>query len=121
MDEAQIIIRCPKCSKKALFKSTWNKERYVLQINSIGNVVCSFCGYNGSKEFSNDDYYYQLQIEDRKLFARNLDNLIAIRDFFQENRKMTSPEFDFPKLFYESKKEFIEKINKLLKTESGSC
>ena len=119
MDEAQIIIKCPKCSQKALFKSSWNNDLYVLHHEVEGKVVCSGCGYTGSKEFSNKDYYYQIPIKNRTLYARTLENLIAIRDFFQDNKKISEPELDFPKVFYECKDEIVKKINHILKDEPG--
>lgn len=120
MKEAQIIIKCPKCSQKALFKSAWKTELYVLRPELKGDVICSSCGYAGSREFSKEDYYYQIPIKNRTLYARTLENLIAIRDFFLENKKKEEPELDFPKEFYECKDEIIKRIDQILKDESVS-
>ena len=119
MDEAQITIKCPKCSQKALFRSVWNDDLYVLRPEIKGKVICSSCGYTGSKEFSNEDYYYQIPIKDRALYARTLENLIAIRDYFQDSKKIKEPELDFPKSFYKYKDEIVKKINHILKDETG--
>lgn len=119
MNEAEIIIKCPKCFNKALFKSSWNTNRYVLHPAIEGKVICTNCGYNGSLKFSKEYYYYQIPIANRTLYARNLENLIAIRTFFEKNKTISELGLDFPKSFYENKEEIIKKVNTILEKEKG--
>lgn len=85
-------------------------------------MSCTHCGHNGEHTFSNQDYYYQIDVGGRKLFARNLENLIALRNFFDDGFKTKlreELEFDFPKEFYQNRHLIIKRISKLIEDERG--
>ena len=70
-----------------------------------------------------------LSIKSRRLYyeispwlARNLNNLILLRDFFNGGYKSKSnqdPEFDFPRAFYRKKDVIVKRIDQLLEREQG--
>ena len=113
--EAEVIIKCPKCSRKAIFKSPWTG--YKLHPEITGSAFCFSCGYTGRRDLSGKDYYYQIPIGNRVLYAWTLENLIAIKNYFEEGMKNDEPSLDFPKLFYKRREEIIRKINLILKSE----
>ena len=118
MKETEVIVKCPKCQKKALFKSTWIGS-YVLRPASEGYVSCTYCGHSGKYIFSKESYYYQIPIGDRILYARTINNLIAIKRFFENDMKTEELYLDFPKEFYVHKKLIIQKIAALLQQEEN--
>ena len=121
MHQISVDIICPKCSGKALFKTDLIGT-YKLYPDVHGFVSCKNCGSNGEHTFSNQDYYYQIDVDGRKLFARNLDNLILLRDFFSGGYKTKpnqDPEFDFPREFYQKKDVIVKRINQLLERGQG--
>ncbi len=115
--QTEIVIKCPKCSEKALFKSVLTGDSYVKYPERKGIAICKHCGYNSVISFTQELYYYKIIIDNNTLFARSLDNLILIRDHLQYGIKNTEPDTDFPKWFYENKVEVIRKINALLALE----
>lgn len=115
-----VDIICPKCSNKAQFHSELVGS-YKLYPDVGGKVSCTHCGFSGHHIFSNKDYFYQIEIGGRKLFAQNRENLIAIRDFFQDGynfKEKGNPELDFPKEFYLNKEKIVKQIGLLLERES---
>jgi hypothetical protein len=117
--EALVDIICPNCSRKAQFHSEWTGG-YVLHPDTNGKVTCLHCGLNKDYVFSNKDYFYQIQVDERILFARNLDSLIGMRNYFRDGHKKPGkdPELDFPKSFYLKREEIVKKINAILEKES---
>lgn len=111
-----VDIICPKCSNKAQFHSDL-VGRHKLHPDVNGKVICINCGFSGSHVFSNKDYFYQIEIGGRKLFAQNKENLITVRDFFQDGfncKEKGNPELDFPKEFYLNKEKIVKQIDLLL-------
>jgi hypothetical protein len=114
-----VDIICPKCSGKAQFHSELIGS-YKLYPNSNGKLTCTHCGFNANHIFSNRDYSYQIEVRGRKLFARDRDNLIKLRDFFEHgynHKEKGDPELDFPKEFYLNKEEIVKQINNFLERE----
>ena len=114
--EVTVDIICPKCSGKAEFHSMLIGS-YKLYPNENGRVTCVHCGFGGNHVFSNKDYFYQIEIKNRKLFAQNRDNLVKLRGFFEigyKHKEKGDPESDFPKEFYSNKEEIVKQINLLL-------
>jgi hypothetical protein len=114
--ESSVDIICPRCFSKAKFYSEL-VGTYKMYPNKNGNVVCRHCGFAGQHVFSNKDYYYQVEVGKRTLYARNLENLISLRDYFQEGYKSKpkgDPEHDFPQEFYVNREEIVKKINSVL-------
>lgn len=120
MNKVTIDINCPRCRKKAIFHSTL-VGTYKLYPETKGRITCGFCGLNVEHDFDNTDYYYQLTIGNRTLFARDKENLISIRNFFEQGYKdktnKIDPELDFPKEFYSRKEEIVKKIDLLIEKE----
>jgi hypothetical protein len=111
-----IDIICPSCQKKAAFYGN-GTESYntIVRPNREGKAICVHCSYNASIIFTNKDYFYQIPVGNRLLYARTKENLILLRDFFKEKRKFSGdPDMDFPKLFYRNSAEIIRQINLLL-------
>ena len=121
MHQILVDIICPSCSKKACFKAE-AVGTYKLYPNKHGLISCTHCGLYREHNFSNQDYYYQIDVGKRKLFAQNRDNLLQIRDFFQDEYKTKANEdtnLDFPKEFYQNKDIIVKRINRLLEDEQG--
>ena len=117
MEVSEVIVKCQKCKEKALFKSSW-VVNYVRSPSEDGYITCTHCGYNGKHKLSSENYFYQIPIGNRTLYARNINNLVTIKDFFEQGMKTDGdPNLDFPKEFYLRKDEIIEKINALVKEE----
>lgn len=119
MNTITIDIKCPKCSNKATFHSKL-VGTYKLYPEKKGKITCLFCGKNGEFNFSNKDYYYQIHIGDRKLYAKSLDDLIIIKNYFEKGLSIGDPNLDFPKEFYFRKEEIIKKINVIIEKEKGN-
>ena len=83
----------------------------------IGYQVCSNCGSSKKINFSSMLYFYQVEIKGKKLVASTRERLLLIRNYFAENGKMNSPDFDYPKEFYKNRNELIHKVDSLLKSE----
>ena len=114
-----VDIICPKCSEKARFHSDLVGD-YKLYPDKNGKVTCTSCGFNSNHTFSNNDYFYKVQIADRTLYAQTLEKLIALCDYFKnydQNKDHHSPDTDFPKTFYSNKEEIVRKINLILDKE----
>lgn len=114
-----VDIICPKCSDKARFHVKLVGS-FKLYPDVNGKVSCINCGFSGNHIFSNKDYFYQIEIGGRKLFAQNKENLITLRDFFQDGynfKEKGNPEFDFPKDFYLNKEKIVKQIDLLLEEE----
>lgn len=95
---------------------------YKLYPHTLGLISCTHCGLNRKHNFTNQDYYYQIDVGERKLFAQNRDNLVFLRDFFQDGYKTKAnedPELDFPREFYQNKDVIVKRINRLLEIERG--
>ncbi|WP_052593175.1 hypothetical protein [Aureispira sp. CCB-QB1] len=113
-----VAIICPKCNSKAsYFYSKANTYRQ--QIVPQGKAICSHCAYiNPSFHFSNNCYYYKIQVKNRFLYARNREGLQSIMTYFEQDKRRTSnPDLDFPKLFYQNRLVIIQQIKKLLDAE----
>lgn len=113
---SQIEIICPKCGKKADFfaETTIHMTRIVPEID--GTVICTHCGLNSKHQFTPKDYYFKVPVGKRYLYARTFENLLSLRKYFAENRRMESdPDLDFPKEFYVNRDKVIEGIDKILK------
>ncbi len=115
---AQVEIICPKCEKKAIFHSVLIGG-YKLRPDNNGRITCTFCGANSNHVFSRKDYYYQIPIGNRTLFAENYEKLLFLRNYFnyklQEKKGRWDPDLDFPGMFYKKRKEIVEKIDQLIK------
>lgn len=111
-----IDIICPKCAKKALFQSVW-VGNYVLFPDRAGRASCLHCGYNKEHIFSNKDYFYQIEVGNRKLYARSIEDLKILQAYFREKKGNTEPSRDFPKLFYLRREEIIAKIDVIIEKE----
>ena len=109
-----IEVKCPKCSKKASYYAS-QAGSYAFKVASEGKVFCTNCGLNKNHTFSSMDYYYAIPIKGRYLYARTLENLKFLRQYFAENRRTQGdPELDFPKVFYENRQELVRLIDKRL-------
>jgi hypothetical protein len=120
MKEVTVDIVCPKCSKKALFHSEY-VGTYKLYPKKEGKITCVNCGLNGLHIFSNKDYYYQIPVGNRILYAGTKDYLIFLKNFFREEYKHKTggdSELDFPRIFYLKREEIVKKINSLLEKET---
>ncbi len=115
MKEPDIEIICPKCSKKAFYyASGWTNE-YISKPKNEGIIKCVNCGLIKNHSFSNTDYYYKIDVENRTLYARNRNNLMRIRRYFDKNlKRSTDPELDFPKEFYKKRMLIVKLIDKKL-------
>jgi len=112
-----IEIVCPSCEKKALFFCERRNVKY--HRSTEGEVRCGHCGYiNASFSFTNEHYYYQVSVGDRKVYAKSLENLMFIRNYFFERRRLNDdPDYDFPKTFYQYRDEIVRKIDKIVQEE----
>lgn len=113
----QVEVVCPKCTRKAIFHSILI-GRYVMHPDINGRVTCAYCGFNGIHTFSKKDYYYQIEIGDRTLFARTFEQLMFYRNYFNyklQEKPRHDPNSDFPKIFYKKRKEIVEKIDQFLR------
>ncbi len=117
MNSAEVKIVCPNCKSEATFFSIYVGS-YKLYPNKNGVIKCTYCGLSKNHTFVSSDYYYKIEIGKRMLVAKDLNHLIVIRDFFQNNGKTYEPDFDFPKNFYVKKHEIIAKINNVLKQKN---
>jgi hypothetical protein len=87
-----------------------------------GKIACTHCGLNGPHVFSSKDYYYQIPVGNRTLYAGSFEYLIFLRNYFKENYRYVSgkePTLDFPRLFYVRRDEIVKKIDGILKREMG--
>ena len=108
-----IEIKCPKCDSKANFYSDLYTDGLIIKPKHIGKMSCTQCGTNKKIEISSDMYFYQINIDDRILYARTYENLLDLKKYFSENISMNSnPELDFPKSFYKKRFKIVELINK---------
>lgn len=119
MQRPPIEIRCPNCALKAFYYS----ESITLNMNIVpglkGKAICSHCGFNSHFEFSNKHYYYQILVGERILYARTLENLIALREYFKEGKKTSGdPDEDFPKIFYQNRDKIIKEIDKIVEEQT---
>ena len=62
-------------------------------------------------------YYFQIPVGNRYLYARNRENLLVLRKYFDENLTTDDPNMDFPREFYINKVALIKSIDKRLKKE----
>ena len=111
-----IDVICPNCANKALFNSEYEGD-YVKSPSKNGKVTCKSCGFNVPFIFSNKYYFYQIPVGNKILYARTLEDLIVLRNYFQKNfinAEARDPELDFPKIFYIRRKEIVKKINVVL-------
>jgi hypothetical protein len=113
MDVIIVDIICPKCKEKAIFHSTY-VGTYKMYPDKDGKVSCTHCGFNSSYHLTNKDYFYQIPIGKRILYAMNKEKLISLKIYFENNCKMNEPDLDFPKEFYLRKNEIIQKINLII-------
>lgn len=116
MDCKSTDIICPECGSKAEFLS--NEEVVIFTIwrpSKEGKIICSKCGLIKNGVLDKDMYYFQIPVGNRYLYARNLDNLIALRNYFDGNLKTNDPNMDFPREFYTNKVALIKSIDKRLK------
>ncbi len=111
MSNPDIEIVCPKCGQKAAFYADEIILTYKIQIGGKGLAVCNSCGLNKKIDFDPSLYFYKIPIKDRFLYARTLDSLLALRDYFKENKRLIGdPDLDFPKLFYENRLDLVKAI-----------
>jgi hypothetical protein len=116
--DVDIEIKCPVCKKKASFFANEKVVRNTVVVPSLqGTVICFHCGANKNFTFSNNDYYYQVRVEKRILFARTLEHLLFLKTYFEEKKRTDDFSLDFPKTFYKSREEIVEKINMIIKKE----
>ena len=113
-----IDIKCPSCANKATFFCESGQTGKFQKVTT-GEVRCGHCGYiNASFNFTNEHYYYQVSIGNRKVFASSLNHLIGIRNYFYERKKINDePDYDFPKSFYQQRNEIVKKIDKIMLEE----
>ncbi|MBX2982052.1 MAG: hypothetical protein KF843_05255 [Flavobacteriales bacterium] len=112
MKNPDIDIICPKCRKRAAFYADEKTWTYKIQIGGKGLAICSSCGLNKKIDFDPDLYFYKIPIKDRFLYARTFDDLLRLRNYFAENKRMNGdPELDFPKVFYENRLELVKAID----------
>lgn len=112
-------MNCPNCGEKAAYLSTMTSkgDKQVPSLDGIAS--CPQCGYSKAHRFSANDYYFKLQVGGKTLYARSLNNLKEIRNWFSdENRGYLSPEDDFPKVFYINRKVLLKRIEKMIKANS---
>jgi len=118
MDLRLIDIICPECNNKAEFLSN---EIVVVSCtwcpSNEGKIICLKCGLIKNGVFNQEMYYFQIPVGNRYLYARNRENLIALRKYFDENLKIDDPNMDFPREFYVNKIVLIKSIDKRLKKE----
>jgi len=118
MDLKSTDIICPECNSKAEFLSD---EEVVINCkyrpSKEGKIICSKCGLIKNSVLNLEMYYFQIPVGNRYLYARNRENLIALRKYFDENLKIDDPNMDFPREFYINKVALIKSIDKRLKKE----
>lgn len=116
--EVDIDIVCPDCQGKAAFFTNGWTGTYQIRPERKGIVVCMNCGLNKSIEFNNELYYFKIPIAGRYLYARTLNNLKHLREFFAENRRVDDdPDFDFPAVFYKNQLKLIQLIDERISIE----
>lgn len=113
-----IEVICPSCRRKASFFADHQSGLYQIKPSNIGTIQCLKCGFNGKFNCNSKDYYYKIEIGNRYLYARTFENLKILRNYFYENKRRASdPELDFPKLFYKRRLDIIRKIDKKINSE----
>lgn len=128
VESVTIDITCPNCGKKAAFHAELVPRKYhpiFTTRNDDGYMTCTHCGSNKKHHFTLNDYYYQIEVGDRILYARTLDNLKALQEYFRlhyTNRsyKTFEPGEDFPAEFYLRKDEIVRKIDQRIEKEKES-
>lgn len=120
MNQVTIDIKWFDCCKRATFHSVLIGTNKLFP-ETKGRIACGYCGKNGPFEFTNKYYYYQIPIGNKTLYARSVENLNTIRNYFERGLSSTeNPESDFPKEFYRRKEEIIKKINAIIEKENGT-
>lgn len=115
-----IDISCPNCQKKAAFFAKQLISFYPLRLSKKGKVSCFNCGLNRSFNFTSKDYY-QFEIGKRFFYARTKKDLLFLKDYFLENRRMSEgPDHDFSKLFYKHRLEILKKINRIVEPQKSA-
>ena len=110
-----IDIICPSCKQKAAFYGN-GEEQYngIIRPSREGKASCIHCGYNANFTFTNKDYFYQIPVRDRFLYARTKAHLITLRDYFRDHKKTNDPGRDFPGSFYVNRTAIIGRINNIV-------
>lgn len=113
-----IDIVCPNCKKKASYFADKLVGSYVVKPSNSGKISCLNCGLARDFNFTNKDYFYKIEIGNRYLYARTIEHLKFLKEYFQGNKeKNKEPTLDFPKLFYERKIEIVNKICKIIESQ----
>jgi hypothetical protein len=93
---------------------------YRIRPSSKGRAVCLNCGLDRSIDFTNDLYYFQIPIAGRYLYARTLENLEILKDYFKEGKRLNDdPDSDFPSVFYENRLDLVQQIEERIGKEKG--
>lgn len=110
-----IAIICPSCQQQAAFYANGvNIHHTILRPDREGRAICGHCGYNTTNfTFTNKDYFYQIPVGDRLLYAGTKEHLLALRDYFRNYGKITEPTFDFPKSFYLNRMTIVKRIDEI--------
>lgn len=114
---ADIEIICPKCGSKAAYYAS-KSGSYRIVPDSQGKVICSNCGLNKSHRLQSKDYYYAIPVKGRILYARTLEKMKVLKDYFEEDKRLQGdPELDFPKVFYENRLLIVKLIEERIEKE----
>jgi hypothetical protein len=120
MKKIDIDIICPKCKCKAAFFADGKVGTYVIRPSLKGRAVCLNCGLDKSIEVTSELYYFQIAIAGRYLYARTLENLEVLKDYFKAGKKLNSdPDLDFPAVFYENRLNLVQQIEKRIEQEKS--
>lgn len=116
-----IAVICPACSKKALLRGAV-RDSYKRSFRSVnGMISCTACGFIREDITMNcTDFWYQVPVGDRVLYAIGKENLVEIKEYFKSGRRWDDdPGLDFPKAFYLHRQELVEKVERLLAAEGS--
>lgn len=115
---AQIDAICPNCSQKATYFSEQVRKGIMMVPDVLGNIRCTNCGLAKAIRFDPSMYWFKVPVEDRYLFARDVDEAVRLIEFFQSEEKTTSgPEHDFPASFYRNRAHIISKLRVLVESQ----
>lgn len=116
-----VDVICPTCSKKAYLRGSV-VQLYKRSYRSVKGVVsCAHCGLIREGITMNcTDFWYQVPVGDRVLYAVDRENLIGIKAYFKSRMRWDDdPDLDFPKEFYLCRDELVEKVERLLAKEDA--
>src|SRR5690606_6113484 len=117
MKEMRIDIICPQCLRKGLFVSPSVQRGLKLVPDVDGQISCGHCGLNRSSRFDPSMYWYKVQVEDRFLFARTIEDVMHLKNFFSSDTgSHESPEEDLPAVFYRNRRYIANRLNEMIKS-----